>query len=57
MQVVGVDYCGRFVNTAMQIQNEGDVKFGVGKEAKLPEGVRAKNVSFVQVGSCDTFTQ
>lgn len=47
--VVGVDYCGRFVNTAMQIQNEGDVKFGFGKEAKLPEGVRAKNVSFVQL--------
>ena len=57
MQVVGVDYCGRFVNTAMQIQNGGDVKFGVGKEAKLPEGVRSENVSFVQVSSCDTFTQ
>lgn len=49
IQVVGVDYCGRFVNTAMQVQNDGVVKFGAGKEAKLPDGVNAKNVNFVQV--------
>lgn len=49
MQVSGVDYCGRFVNTAMQIQNDSVVKFGAGKEAKLPEGVNPKNINFVQV--------
>jgi len=53
--VVGVDYCGRFVNTAMQIQNEGVVKFGNGKEAKIPDGIKAKNVNFVQVGCHNVF--
>lgn len=56
--MVGVDYCGRFVNTAMQIQNESVVKFGNGKEAKIPDGIKAKNVNFVQVGchnQCNIF--
>lgn len=47
--VAGVDYCGRFVNTAMQIQNNGVVKFGTKKEARLPDGVKPKNVNFVQL--------
>ena len=51
--MVGVDYCGRFVNTAMQIQNNGVVQFGTKKEAKLPDGVKPKNVNFVQVGYCN----
>ena len=50
MQVAGVDYCGRFVNIAMQIQNDGVVKFGTEKVAKLPDGVKPKNVNFLQVG-------
>ena len=59
MQVVGVDYCGRFISTAMQIQNDGVVKFNGGKEARIPDGVEAKNVNFVQVGCpnhCDVLT-
>lgn len=55
VQVVGVDYCGRFVDTAMQIQNNAVVKFGTRKEAKLPDGVNANNVNFVQV-SCHNNT-
>jgi len=33
----------------MQIHKDGSLKFGAGKEAKIPDGVDAKKVTFLQV--------
>ncbi|XP_065904281.1 hercynine oxygenase-like isoform X2 [Dysidea avara] len=47
--VVGIDYCGRYINSAMQIQKDGRLKFGSGKEAKIPDTIDAKKVTFIQL--------
>ena len=39
----------------MQIQKDGRLKFGSGKEAKIPDGIDAKKVTFLQVYFNDIF--
>lgn len=53
--MVGIDHCGRYINSAMQIQKDGRLKFGSGKEAKIPDGIDAKKVTFLQVYFNDIF--
>ena len=54
-QVVGVEYCGRFTDAAVQIQEGKSVAYtgedGTRCEAKLPEGAQPSKVVFKQV-SC-----
>ena len=54
-QVVGVEYCGRFTDAAVQIQEGRSVAYtgedGAKCEAKLPEGAQPNNVIFKQVNS------
>ena len=53
--MIGIDHCGRYINSAMQIQKDGRLKFGSGKEAKIPDGVDANKVTFIQVNINDMF--
>ena len=49
--MVGIDYSGRFLNAAMDIQSGKDVKFGGDKVASFPDGenVDTTKVVFKQV--------
>ena len=51
IQVVGVDYSGRFIDTALAIQDGKTVEYGEGQVASLQmlEGVRPLQVAFKQV--------
>ena len=54
-QVVGVEYCGRFTDAAVQIQEGRSVAYtgedGTKCEAKLPEGAQPNKIAFKQVSS------
>ena len=53
IQVVGVEYCGRFTDAALQIQEGRGVVYtgegGARCEAKLPQGAQPNKVIFKQV--------
>ena len=48
-QVVGIDYCGRFLDTAMKIQKGKVVEYGSRQVAKLPSQSLPSRVQFKQV--------
>ena len=49
MQVVGVDFCGRFIDAAMKIQNGKVLQYGSQQVAKLPSEADPSHVQFKQV--------
>ena len=49
MQVVGIDYCGRFIDAAMKIQRGKVLQYGSQQVARLPSETRPSRVNFKQV--------
>ena len=49
IQVVGVDYCGRFIDAAMKIQGGKVVQYGSQQVARLPSEAQPSRVQFKQV--------
>ena len=54
MQVVGIDFCGRFIDAAMKIQEGKVLQFGSQQVAKLPSETEPSRVHFKQVCLFDT---
>jgi formylglycine-generating enzyme required for sulfatase activity/2-polyprenyl-3-methyl-5-hydroxy-6-metoxy-1,4-benzoquinol methylase len=48
-KVVGIDFCGRFLNTAMKIQKGKVVEYGSRQVAKLPSQSQPSRVQFKQL--------
>ena len=48
-KVTAIDYCGRFLDTALKIQSGTPVHFGRGATAVVPEETKPNNVVFKQV--------
>lgn len=48
-KVVGIDYCGRFIDTAMKIQEGKVVQYGSDQVAKLPSQTQPSRVQFKQL--------
>ena len=51
--MVGIDYCGRFIDTAMKIQEGKVVQYGSDQVAKLPSQTQPSRVQFKQVTRSD----